>query len=165
MIDLTPLGLSNQVCSDISNDSQSYDELQWLIRGYEVAQNAHAGQVDRVGKPYITHPEAVCRMVASLPLKTAAILHDVVEDTPITLDDLKAMGFSSDIVHWVDLLTHREEDDYFDYIERLQSNPCAVAIKLADLSHNSDTSRLPEITDADLKRLAKYRRAKEMLEK
>ena len=95
--------------------------------------------------------------------RLAAVLHDVVEDTNVTLDDLRRGGFPDEVVRVVDLLTHREADDYDAYVERLAPDPIARAVKLADLLDNMDTSRLPVITAKTEQRLARYRRAYERL--
>ena len=127
------------------------------------AFRAHDGQYDRSGVPYIFHPYQVAQHAKDEISCAAALLHDVVEDTNTTLDDLIAEGFPPRVTELVDLLTRRENEDYFDYIRRLAKDPDAVKIKLADLAHNSDTSRLDSITEADLNRLEKYKKAKEIL--
>ncbi|MBQ4257206.1 MAG: bifunctional (p)ppGpp synthetase/guanosine-3',5'-bis(diphosphate) 3'-pyrophosphohydrolase [Oscillospiraceae bacterium] len=127
------------------------------------AFRAHDGQYDRSGVPYIFHPYQVAQHAKDEISCAAALLHDVVEDTNTTLDDLIAEGFPPRVAELVDLLTRRENEAYFDYIRRLAKDPDAVKIKLADLAHNSDTSRLDSITEADLNRLEKYKKAKEIL--
>lgn len=130
---------------------------------YEIAEKAHRGQLDKAGRPYIEHPLAVAASVDGEDAKVTALLHDVMEDTPITADELAAAGLPPHIVEALVLLTHRSSDSYDDYIQRLRSNRLAVRVKLADLRHNSDLSRLPIITPKDLARTEKYRRYIELL--
>lgn len=103
-----------------------------------IALEAHDGQKDLVGNPAILHLMAVCLAGSSDVQKKAGILHDIVEDTDLTLDDLRDRGVEDDVVEVVDLLTHREEDSYEDYIRKIASsgNEAAVQVKLNDLRHN-----------------------------
>lgn len=128
-----------------------------------IATRAHAGQVDKAGKPYIGHPERVASQVEGDAAKATAWLHDVVEDTPLTLADLKAEGVSGEVIEAVSLLTHDSGVPYLEYVRRIKRNPIARAVKLADLRHNSDLSRLPVVTDADLRRKRRYEQAIEIL--
>ena len=93
----------------------------------------------------------------------AALLHDVIEDTDTTLNDMTLAGMPDAVVEAVGLLTHKRGTPYMDYIEGLADNPIAKKVKLADLEHNSDLSRLSEVTERDLKRIEKYKRAIELL--
>lgn len=122
-----------------------------------VATIAHHGQFDKQGVPYINHPKYVASLVDTPVEKSIALLHDVLEDTFITKEDLIPV-FGRRIVEILDILTRRKGEDYFDYIARVKQNPIATKIKLADLTHNS----LPErnISDSLLKR---YKKAKEIL--
>lgn len=129
-----------------------------------IAEKAHAGQLDKAGKPYIEHPAHVAAQVQGDEAKAVAWLHDVVEDTRATFDDLLAAGISAQIVDALRLLTHDKSVPYLDYVRALKGNPLARAVKLADLHHNSDLSRLPEVTSADEERLAKYQKAIRILE-
>ena len=128
-----------------------------------LASYAHAGQKDRAGNPFIEHPITVAQRVNTPEEKTVAYLHDVVEDTFVTLGTIRNL-FGNQIGDAVDAMTHRADESYEQYIVRLGSNPIARIVKLADLSHNMDMSRLPEITPKDLERQEKYRRAKKYLE-
>lgn len=122
------------------------------------------GQTDKAGKPYINHPAHVASLVSSDEEKAVAWLHDVVEDTDTTLDNLRGAGLSEDVVQAVDAMTHREGEDYLTvYIPRIACNSLARSVKLADLSHNMDVSRLPQVTTADLERVEKYQKAREIL--
>jgi (p)ppGpp synthase/HD superfamily hydrolase len=99
----------------------------------------HAGQVRKDGKPYITHPEKVAGNFDYSEEKVAAILHDVLEDTDATEDELRAIGCTEEIIAALRLLTHREGVEYMDYVKAAAENPIACAVKLADLRHNLGT--------------------------
>ena len=129
-----------------------------------VAYDAHHGQTDPSGVPYIFHPLHLAEQMTDEITTAAALLHDVVEDTPITLDDLRKEGFSESVVHVVDLLTHRENVPYLDYVRALKGDPAAKAVKLADLTHNCNVTRVNEVTEKDMKHLARYRAAFEILQ-
>ncbi|MGN1089474.1 MAG: HD domain-containing protein [Huintestinicola sp.] len=129
----------------------------------KTAVKAHEGQTDRCGLPYIFHPYHVAEQMKDEASTAAALLHDVIEDTDMTADDLRSIGFSEDIVRAVVLLTHEDGTDYFDYVRRLKSDPVAKAVKLADLAHNSDMTRLDIVTEKDRERLKKYQKAFEIL--
>ena len=125
---------------------------------------AHRGQLDKAGRPYIEHPEHVAASVYGDAAKAAAWLHDVVEDTDATVEDLRAAGISEDVLEAVALLTHERGTPYLEYVRRVKENPIARVVKLADLRHNSDLSRLPEVGKEDLRRMKRYRRAIRILE-
>ena len=129
----------------------------------DIARQAHEGQIDKAGKPYILHPQYVADHVGTPTLKAIAWLHDVVEDTPLTLDDLRGAGVPERVVTAVDALTRRPGDDYMAYVSRAGSDDLARQVKLADLAHNMDTSRLARVTERDRKRLARYRAARDIL--
>ena len=124
---------------------------------------AHKEQLDKNGLPYVFHPFHVAEQMQDEDCVIAALLHDIIEDTDMTADDLRAQGFSDRVVDAVVLLTHTENDDYGEYIRNIKKNPIARAVKLADLRHNSDLSRLETVTDKDLARAGRYRRAIEEL--
>jgi (p)ppGpp synthase/HD superfamily hydrolase len=124
-----------------------------------IATRAHQGQVDKAGQPYISHPEFVASQVIGDEAKAVAWLHDVVEDTPVTFDDLRAEGLSEAVIEAVAALTKQEGESYETYLERVAANPLAKAVKLADLKHNMDTSRLKTIDDKTRVRLEKYKLA------
>lgn len=139
-------------------------DLTWLMRAEKIASEAHAGQVDKGGAPYIEHPRRVSAAVTTIPEKIVALLHDVVEDCPAwTLDRLRAEGFGGDIIEAVDAMTKRKNEDYFAAILRARANTIARVVKLADLADNSDRSRLDGVTEKDERRLEKYARATMML--
>ena len=124
-----------------------------------VASKAHRNQSDRAGVPYIKHPETVAAMVTTDEEKAVAYLHDVIEDTPLTLEDLKKQGFPSTVINAVALLTKQKGQLYQDYLEGVKENALARKVKLADLKHNSDLTRLSVVTEADIKRCKKYQQA------
>ena len=125
---------------------------------------AHEGQVDKSGLPYILHPIHLAEQMQDETTTIAALLHDVVEDTEYTLEDLRKMGFSDTVVEAVTLLTYVEGTPYMEYVADIKENSVARAVKLADLQHNSDMTRLDTITERDRKRVAKYREAMKLLE-
>lgn len=125
---------------------------------------AHAGQTDKSGLPYSHHPMHLADQMDDETSTIVALLHDVVEDTQYTFDDLEEMGFGDDVITALRLLTHDPEVPYLDYVRSIKSNPVARKVKLADLAHNSDLSRLDhEPTERDLERVRKYQKAKEIL--
>lgn len=132
-------------------------------KALEIAWKAHEGQTDKAGKPYIQHPLAVASRMETEEEIAIALLHDVVEDTEVTFEDLEQAGFPKRVLDALRLLTHDPAEDYFTYIERVKGNQLARKVKLADLAHNSQIDRLSEITEKDRERLEKYRKAKEMM--
>src|SRR5262245_43168371 len=134
-----------------------------LEEAIRVALQAHAGQRDRVGQPYILHPLSVMARVRGDKERIVALLHDVVEDSELTTNDLRARGFDDDVVAAVDCLTKREGEPYDELIARAMSNPLAHRVKIADLEDNMDLRRNPNLTDKDTERLNKYRHAWETL--
>jgi (p)ppGpp synthase/HD superfamily hydrolase len=128
-----------------------------------LAYEAHQGQYDKSGLPYVFHPFHLAEQMDTEEAVTAALLHDVAEDTDYTLEDLRSMGFPDAVTDALALLTHDPSVPYLEYVERLKSNPIARSVKLADLTHNSDLSRLPAITEKDLERVEKYRKAMNLL--
>lgn len=135
-----------------------------LAKAIDIASSAHLGQTDRSGKPYILHPLRIMFNMTSEDAKIAAVLHDVVEDTDWTLDQLAEAGFSSTVVSTVDLLTHDDETEYFDYVKRLSVSAIAIEVKLGDLTDNMNILRLDKLGDKDLERLQRYHRAYAFLE-
>ena len=146
----------------LDEQRERYNKL--LELAVKVATEAHKGQADKGGNPYIGHPKAVAAAVKNTEFKIVAYLHDVCEDTPITLDDLADMGFTYRIVNSVRLLTKTDELTYEQYLDRLRYDPAARAVKLADMRHNSDLSRIPCPTEKDYARVEKYKRAIAFLE-
>jgi (p)ppGpp synthase/HD superfamily hydrolase len=128
-----------------------------------LAVTYHAGQVDKNGLPYILHLIAVMSQMESIVGKTIAVMHDLVEDTGITIERLKQLGFSDEVVLAVDHLTMREGEAYAEFIQRCAHNHFARNVKICDLRHNMQTERMNQLTDKDLKRLQKYHKAIQFL--
>ena len=124
---------------------------------------AHKGQIDKSGMPYVFHPFHVAEQMTDENTTIVALLHDVIEDTSYTLQDLRDMGFDQDILDALALMTHDKNVAYMDYVANLKDNDIARTVKLADLRHNSDLTRLDEIDETALKRVEKYKAAMQML--
>lgn len=125
---------------------------------------AHKDQVDKSGLPYVFHPFHLAEQMTDELTTVVALLHDVVEDTPYTFADLREMGFPEAVLDALALLTHKDATPYLAYVEKLKGNPIARAVKLADLRHNSDLTRLDHVDARALARVEKYRKAIELLE-
>jgi (p)ppGpp synthase/HD superfamily hydrolase len=130
-----------------------------LERAIEIAARAHSGQRDKAGAPYILHPLRVMLRAATDAERIAAVLHDVVEDSDWTFDQLRAEGFAPEVVEAVDALTRRPGETYEEFVLRAGAHPLARRVKLADLADNSDPNRITSPTEQDLARLERYRRA------
>ncbi|MBR3594090.1 MAG: HD domain-containing protein [Clostridia bacterium] len=124
---------------------------------------AHKDQRDKSGMPYVFHPFHLAEQMETEETTIVALLHDVVEDTDYTVDDLTAMGFSKAVTDAIALMTHADGVEYMDYVRLIKDNPLAKAVKLADLSHNSDLSRLDSVDERALARRDKYQKAIELL--
>jgi (p)ppGpp synthase/HD superfamily hydrolase len=124
-----------------------------------LAVEAHRGQRDKAGRPYILHPLRVMMRLETDEERTVAILHDVVEDTPWTLERLRERGYPAEVLAALDALTKREGETYEAFVERLRPNALARRVKLADLEDNMDVRRLAAVTPKDAERLARYRAA------
>ena len=127
-----------------------------------IARKAHCGQVDKAGVDYIEHPLKVASLVDGETEKVCALLHDVMEDTEFPEIALRIL-FGDEIVDTLLLLTHRDGESYEEYIEKISESQLATKVKIADLTHNSDLSRLKEVTEKDLKRFEKYQKSIEYL--
>jgi len=125
-----------------------------------LATNAHAGQFDKGGNPYILHPLKVMHYLKSddEELQCMALLHDVIEDTNTTWQDLRDIGCTDRVIAAVEALTKLPGQSYDDYKLRVFANPDAMKVKMADLRHNTDIRRLKGVTEKDLERLGKYNR-------
>ena len=124
-----------------------------------LAALAHKGQVDKAGAPYILHPLRMALGLATEEERIVAVLHDVVEDTHHTLEDLRRLGYPEAVLTAVECVTRREAESYAEFIERCRANETARRVKLADLRDNLDLSRIPSPTEKDLARLERYRTA------
>ena len=138
----------------MSTSKQSMLEL-----ALSIAMEAHRGQFDKAGIDYIEHPIFVASQVDSEEEKAVALLHDVIEDSSVTAEELLNAGLPETVVTAVQILSKKKGQDYQTYLENVKSNPLARIVKLADLKHNSDLSRLSSVTDKDLERLEKYKKA------
>jgi len=131
-----------------------------LSTAINLAVEAHSGVYDKGGSPYILHPLHLMNQFLFDPeLAAIAVLHDVVEDSEVTIDGLIELGFTNRVIDAVDLLTHRSSDSYDEYINKICMNADAIKVKRKDLEHNSDITRLKGVTDNDLQRMAKYHRS------
>ena len=137
------------------------------IKAMKLAYAAHHGQTDKSGVPYIFHPYHVAEQMADEFTTCAALLHDVVEDTSLTFKELEDQ-FPKEVLDALRLLTHEKGVDYFEYVRALKENPIAKAVKLADIAHNSDETRLAgckDVTEEQIIRWReKYAKAKRILE-
>ena len=133
--------------------------MSTLERAVALAAEAHAGQVDKAGAPYILHPLRVMLRLAGTDERIAAVLHDMIEDCAWTPERLRLEGFSEAVVAAVEALSKRPGEEYESAIRRAAADPVARAVKLADLADNSDLSRIAQPTDQDRARVEKYRRA------
>jgi (p)ppGpp synthase/HD superfamily hydrolase len=124
-----------------------------------LAVEKHRGQKDRAGAPYILHPLRVMARVATDAERMAAVLHDVVEDSDVTVEDLRRAGYPEQVVAAVDRLSKREGEGYEAFIERIAGDALAVRVKLADLEDNMDLRRMPEVGEKDWERYRRYLRA------
>ena len=130
-----------------------------LERAIEIAARTHAGQLDKGGAPYILHPLRVMLRVAPGAQQIVAVLHDVVEDSEVTFEDLEREGFSAEVINGLRAVTKVEGESYEDFVARAALDPVGKAVKLADLMENSDLSRIAEPSQKDLGRVEKYGRA------
>ena len=133
-------------------------------KAMQVCFAAHKEQVDKSGLPYVFHPFHLAEQMTEEEAVCVALLHDVVEDSSYTLADLEAMGFPKAVVEGIALMTHDPAVPYMDYVAAIGRHPVARKVKLADLRHNSDLSRLDTVTDRDLQRAEKYAAAITLLE-
>lgn len=118
-------------------------------------------QKDQIGKdalPYVFHPWHVAESMKDETRTIVALLHDLVEDTNLTIQDIINEGFSTEVVNALKLLTHDKNEDYYTYIKRISANPVARDVKIGDLTHNSDLTRLSEINVEDKERTKKYQK-------
>jgi (p)ppGpp synthase/HD superfamily hydrolase len=130
-----------------------------LERAILIAAQAHLGQRDKAGAPYILHPLRMMMRMESEAAMIVAVLHDVVEDSDWTLEQLRSEGFSEEVLQAVDCVTHREGESYDEFVERVRANAIACNVKIADLEDNMNVKRIGEMTPKDLARIEKYHRA------
>ncbi len=128
-----------------------------------IAYNAHMNQFDRANVPYIYHPIHLAEQMENENECIVALLHDVIEDTDITFEQLEK-DFPIEVIKALKLLTHDKKIDYMNYIEKIKENNIAKKVKIADIIHNSDETRLDKITIKDIARRNKYKKALDYLE-
>ena len=134
-----------------------------LDKAIQIAVSAHVGQVDKAGQPYILHPLRVMFSVETPHERLAAVLHDVVEDTEVTIDDLADEGFPTEVLDAIQALTKLKGESRLDAAMRAVRNPIARKVKLADLADNMDMSRIPHPTASDHARLREYESVRKLL--
>ena len=133
-------------------------------KAMKVCFAAHKDQLDKSDLPYVFHPFHLAEQMTDELTTVVALLHDVVEDSSMTLEDLRQMGFPAPVVDAVAMMTHDKSVPYLEYVASLRDNPLARTVKLADLRHNSDLSRLDIVKEADRLRFEKYKKAIALLE-
>jgi (p)ppGpp synthase/HD superfamily hydrolase len=144
--------------------SEREHERKLLERAIEIAVRAHHGQVGKDGLPYVLHPLRIMARMETVEEQIVAALHDVVEDSEITLEDLRREGFSEYALEAIALLTHdKEKVPYEDYVRRIKPHALARKVKLGDLEDNSNLRRLARVQEKDLERVKKYHRAWQIL--
>ena len=121
-----------------------------------LAANGHKGQKDKAGASYILHPLRLLTKMTTTDEMLAAVLHDIVEDTDYTLDDLKSLGCPDNVLEAINLVTNKDNEDYMEKMARIKTNSIARKVKLADLEDNMNIARLPAVTSKDINRLDKY---------
>lgn len=137
--------------------------MNLLSQAIILATVSHDGQVDKGGHPYILHPLRLMAQCQTDDKRIVAVLHDIVEDTPVTLDDLRSGGYPEHIVEAIDALTRREGEFYMDFIVRTHKNNLAKKVKMLDIVDNMDLSRIPNPTEADHSRMERYNKALRVL--
>jgi (p)ppGpp synthase/HD superfamily hydrolase len=134
-----------------------------LTQAIILATKNHEGQTDKSGNPYIFHPLRLMLKAAQEDEQIVAVLHDTIEDSSLTLDDLRNEGFTETIVEAVDSLSRRKKESYEEFILRIKQNPLARRVKVLDLQDNTDLTRNKKTTEKDRKRLEKYSKALDVL--
>ena len=134
-----------------------------LERAIEIAAKAHSGQIDKAGQPYVLHPLRLMLAVNTPQERMAAVLHDVVEDTTVTLSELAQEGFPPEVVAAVKSLTKLPGESRIEAAHRAAANPVARAVKLADVTDNMDLSRIANPTEKDFARLKEYEQVRRIL--
>lgn len=132
-------------------------------KAMKIAYNAHLNQVDKSGMHYIFHPIYIAERMDDEESTIVALLHDTIEDSDLTICDLKMEGFSESVIEALECLTHDKNMQYEEYVQRIKENPLAKKVKKVDLEHNSLLERLEIVDESVMNRLKKYEKAKEML--
>lgn len=149
--------IKNDESYKLSRLSSLVDKAEFLASKY------HLYQLDKAGKPYIEHPRAVARQLIDEECKITAFLHDIVVDTDINIKLLRE-NFSESVVSAILAMTHKDDEDYFTYVKRVSKNPIARQVKRSDLTHNMNLGRLKKVTEKDLQRIEKYKKAMTILD-
>lgn len=137
--------------------------MNMLSKAITIATKFHDGQIDKAGHPYILHPLRVMLKLYNDADRQVAVLHDIIEDTSISLEDLRKEGFEDNILITLDSITRKKDEKYFEYINRVKQNYIAKKVKRADLEDNMNLSRIQDITDKDLSRMKRYVKAYSIL--
>lgn len=153
--------LLKEIQQEGKGDQMIYTAL--TKKAMRIAFEAHKEQTDKNGMPYIYHPIHLAEQMSDEAATCVALLHDVIEDTSMTFEQLQAEGFTPEIITALKLMTHDESVPYLDYVAEIKKNSIAAAVKLADLKHNSDLTRLDHVDEKALIRAEKYRKAMEIL--
>lgn len=132
-------------------------------KAIKLMYDKHKNQKDKGGMPYVLHPLHLAEQMDDEDSTVVALLHDIVEDTDITITNLNELGFTKEQIEAINIMTHPSGMDYFDYIKRIATNDISLKVKLADLQHNMDLTRLNNITINDLERIKKYRKCYDYL--
>lgn len=138
--------------------------MSTLERAIAIAAQAHEGQIDKGGQPYILHPLRVMLRMHSEAGRIVAVLHDVVEDSNCSLDELRAEGFSEEVITALAAITRQAGEGRIEAAKRAARHPLARAVKLADNADNADLTRIPAPSEKDLARMDEYRKVRELLE-
>ena len=138
-----------------------YTEL--TKKALKLCFEAHKNQVDKTGVPYVFHPFHLAEQMTDEISTVCALLHDVVEDTEYGFSDLRAMGFPQEAIEVLTLLTHEEGVPYMEYVKKIKTNPIAKQVKISDLKHNSDLTRMDMVDERALQRTEKYKEALKLL--
>jgi len=133
--------------------------MNLIEKSLEIALKAYSGQKDKAGETYILHPLRIMAKMESVEEMCVALLHDVIEDSEITAENLFAGGLPSSVVIAVEALTKLEGENYEEFIDRVMDNSLATKVKIADIEDNINVLRLNSVNEADLQRVAKYHRA------
>ena len=136
----------------------SQEHVNLLNLAIAIAEKAHAGQIDKAGKPYILHPLTVMAQMDDVESKIVAVLHDAIEDSDLTINELSQQGFPELITEAIAAITKLDGELYDDYLLRVMGNAIAFKVKIADVTHNMDISRIANPSTKDFQRLEKYQK-------
>lgn len=132
-------------------------------KALKLCYEAHRDQYDKGGIPYVFHSIHVAEQLEDELSVCVALMHDIIEDTAYTMEDVEELGFPKEVLDALRCITRQEKQDYMDYIRVVKTNALATRVKLVDLEHNSDLTRLEEVDEKALRRIERYKKAKEIL--